>query len=87
MSLLRPVCALSPPAAQRRGLIWVIGAFAICPCHLPVTLALAAAVLSGTASGAFVAGHPYLAGALISVVWLAATWRGFRYLRSAERLR
>ena len=63
MSFLRPVCALSPPAAQRRGLIWVIGAFAICPCHLPVTLGLAAAVLSGTASGAFVAGHPYLAGA------------------------
>ena len=64
---------------------WVIGAFLICPCHLPLTLGLAGTALAGTAVGALVSGHPYAAGALISSAWLAATWHGIRQLQSARR--
>jgi MerE protein len=71
--------------AERRGLAWVIGAFVICPCHLPLTLGLAATLLSGTAVGALIRGHPYIAGAAITAAWVAATWRGVHHLRSAQR--
>jgi cytochrome c biogenesis protein CcdA len=86
MSTHRTVCPV--PAATRhkenRGLAWVLGAFVICPCHLPVTLAIFTTVLSGTALGALIAGHPYVAGVAITVAWIAATWRGIRYLQSAR---
>jgi hypothetical protein len=75
---------LTPRQAENRGLAWVAGAFVICPCHLPITLWALAVVLSGTAAGRLVQTHPYLAGGLITVVWAAATWRGFRYLASAR---
>lgn len=70
---------------QNRGLAWVAGAFLFCPCHLPLTLAAAGAVLSGTAAGVALRAHPYLAGAIITTVWAAGTWRGFYLLRAAER--
>jgi hypothetical protein len=62
----------------------VIGAFAICPCHLPLTLALAAAVLGGTSAGIAVRAHPIAAGALITLTWAAATWHGFRLMDRAR---
>jgi len=70
---------------QNKGLAWVAGAFVICPCHLPLTLALAAGVLSGTAAGVALRAHPYLAGAIVTAVWGAATWRGFYLLGLAEK--
>jgi hypothetical protein len=72
--------------AESRGLTWVLGAFVICPCHLPLTLWAVAAVLSGTAAGALLHEHVYFVGAAISGVWLAATWRGVRYFRAAARV-
>src|SRR5215470_10450727 len=42
-------CPLSPPT-NNRGLIWVMGSFLFCPCHLPLTLGLAATLLAGTAA-------------------------------------
>jgi len=74
-------------SAQNRGLAWVVGAFVICPCHLPLTLSLGAALFGGTAAGVVLRGHPYVAGAVISAVWLTATWHGFRLMASAERAR
>jgi Fe2+ transport system protein B len=71
--------------AERKGLAWVIGSFAFCPCHLPITLALVASLLSGTAIGAVVNGHLWIAGILITIVWALGTWRGFRYLSAAEQ--
>jgi cytochrome c biogenesis protein CcdA len=78
-------CTVEVRAGQGeiRGLAWVIGAFLICPCHLPLTLALLATLLSGTAAAALLHNHPYLAGAVITLVWMAATWRGIRHIREA----
>jgi cytochrome c biogenesis protein CcdA len=76
---------ITPEQAERRGLLWVIGAFLICPCHLPITLSLLGMLLGGTVIGAALAQYTWLAGTLITIVWLAATWRGLRHLRDARR--
>ena len=76
---------MTPAEAENRGLFWVLGAFVICPCHLPLTLWAIAALLSGTAAGALFHAHIYLAGGAISAVWLAASWRGVLYFRAASR--
>ena len=75
---------LTPEQVENRGLAWVIGAFLICPCHLPITLWLATSVLAGTAAGAVLREHPFTAGTVITVAWVAATWHGVRLLRSAR---
>ena len=81
--LKRDSCALTPQHTENRGLAWVIGAFLICPCHLPLTMTLAATVLAGTTAGVLLRSHPFLAGTLITLVWLAATWHGIRLMRRA----
>ena len=76
---------MTPKQAENRGLLWVVASFAFCPCHLPLTLAWMAALLSGTAAGMLLRNHPFIAGTLITAVWAAGTWRGFAYFRAAER--
>jgi len=80
----KAACPITPEQAGRRGTAWVIGSFVLCPCHLPITLAVLAAVLSGTALGAVVSGHLYLAGAIISLLWLAGTLHGFNLMRRSR---
>jgi cytochrome c biogenesis protein CcdA len=75
---------MTPEQAENRGLAWVLGAFVFCPCHLPLTLWAIAAVLSGTTAGALLHEHVYVAGAAVTAVWIAATWRGIRYFRAAR---
>ncbi len=69
---------------ERRGLWTVIGAFAICPCHLPITLGLLGVALGGSAVGVFVRSNVVLAGALVTIVWATLTWRGFWLLRNGR---
>ncbi|MFF9815196.1 hypothetical protein [Streptomyces sp. NPDC014006] len=69
---------------ERRGLATVIGAFAICPCHLPLMLALLGAALGGTAAGVFLREHIWLAGSVITLVWVALTWRGLWLVRKGR---
>jgi hypothetical protein len=64
---------------------WVLGAFLICPCHLPITLGLASLAFSGTVVGLMLRNHPYLGGAIITGAWLAATARGFYYFMLTGR--
>jgi mercuric ion transport protein len=75
---------LTATQAENRGLLWVIGSFVLCPCHLPVTLWLVALLLSGTAAGALLRGHPVIAGLIVTLLWLAGTWRGVRYFLLAR---
>ncbi|HJZ74753.1 MAG TPA: hypothetical protein VKE51_23615 [Vicinamibacterales bacterium] len=77
---------MTPGQAENRGLAWVLGAFVFCPCHLPLTLSAIAALLSGTAAGALLREHVYVAGTAVTAIWAAATWRGIRYLRAATRV-
>jgi mercuric ion transport protein len=74
-----------PALIERRGRRWLIVSFVACPCHLPLTLGLAAGVLGGTALGAALRDHTLVAGTIIATAWLAGTARGFVLVRRAER--
>ena len=80
-------CELASTAArlETRGLFWLVGSFLVCPCHLPLTLGLVGLLLAGTTAGALLHDHPFAAGALVTTVWVAGTWRGFHLLRAACR--
>jgi hypothetical protein len=86
MNLKSPACPakLTATQAENRGLAWVIGSFVLCPCHLPITLWWMALLLSGTAAGALLRSHPVIAGVVVTLVWLAGTWRGVRYFLIAR---
>ena len=78
-------CEIPTPAQlERRGMLWVIGAFVFCPCHLPITLSVLALLLGGTDAGALLRAHPYVAAAVVTALWAAGTWRGFSLIRSAR---
>jgi len=64
---------------------WMIGAFVFCPCHLPITLGVLGLLFGGTAAGALLRAHPYVAGAVVTLLWGAGTWRGFQLVRSAQK--
>lgn len=72
--------------AETRGLLWLVGGFLLCPCHLPLTLGLLAMLLAGTAAGALLREHVVAAGVAISTVWVLATWRGLRLMGSARAM-
>ncbi len=69
------------PAPNGRGLAWVIGSFALCPCHLPLTLGLLGTVAGGTAFGALLNDHVVLSAIVIIVVWALGLSRGLWLLR------
>ena len=69
---------------QRHGIAWVMGSFLFCPCHLPLTLGLLAAIFGGTALGAVLVHYSLIAGVLITAIWAAGTWYGFRKLRATS---
>ncbi|HEX6217496.1 MAG TPA: hypothetical protein VFZ38_21840 [Vicinamibacterales bacterium] len=71
---------------ENRGMAWMIGAFIFCPCHLPITLAALALILGGTAAGALLRAHPYLAGTAVTLLWAAGTWRGYRLIKRAKTI-
>jgi cytochrome c biogenesis protein CcdA len=78
-------CEIDPRRLEKRGMAWVMGAFVFCPCHLPITLSVLALLLGGTAAGTALRSHPYVAGAAITSLWAAGTWRGFLLVRAAQR--
>jgi hypothetical protein len=59
--------------------------FLFCPCHLPLPLAILATVLGGTAAGALLRDHVWLAGGVVTAAWVAGTARGFLLIRRAQR--
>ena len=73
----------TPKQLENRGMWWMIGAFVFCPCHLPITLSIMALMLGGTAAGALLRAHPYAAGVVVTLLWIAGTWRGLTLVRRA----
>ena len=71
------------PALERRGRAWLLWSFLLCPCHLPLTLAVLASVLTGTSLGVALRDHTWVAGVLISVAWIGGTGYGLRLIRQS----
>jgi hypothetical protein len=69
---------------RRRGQGWLIAGFAVCPCHLPFTLAAVGTVVGGTAVGDAVTGNPVVVGIVLGSVTVVSYVRGLRLLRAAE---
>ncbi len=63
----------------------IFGSFALCPCHLPLTLWILVAVFGGIAVGAVLRDHVVVVDLVRSAAWIAGTWRGFRLVRLAQR--
>lgn len=63
----------------------MLWSFLLCPCHLPFTLGVLAAVFGSTALGAALSDHVWIAGTVVTVAWLAGTAYGLRLVRRAER--
>jgi hypothetical protein len=68
-------------SAGHRSLVWLVGGFLFCPCHLPLTLGVLGVVSAGTAVGGVLREHVVLSALIITSVWLLATWRGLWLLR------
>jgi mercuric ion transport protein len=75
-----------PRQLENRGVMWMAGAFVLCPCHLPITLSVLALMLGGTAAGALLSAHPYAAATIVTLLWAAGTWRGFALVRRAKAI-
>ena len=75
----------NPAQLENRGMLWMIGAFVFCPCHLPLTLGAMALLLGGTTAGVLLRAHPYIAAAVVTALWAAGTLRGVALIRSARR--
>lgn len=74
-----------PSIPERRGRRWIFGSFVLCPCHLPVTLAIVVSLAGGTALGGLLRDHMLLAGLVITAGWVIGTANGFRLVRHAQR--
>ena len=74
----------TPQQLENRGMMWMIGAFVFCPCHLPITLSVLALLLGGTVAGAALRAHPYIAGIIVTLMWVAGTWRGLALVKRAK---
>ena len=71
---------------EKRGRWWLVGAYFLCPCHLPIALALAGVIFGGSALGATISGNKVGTGVVLTVFYGLVLWRGFWHIRTAKRL-
>jgi cytochrome c biogenesis protein CcdA len=70
--------------SENRGRFWLVLSYVLCPCHLPVTMALVVAVAGGTAVGAAMTASMWRLGVVMAALYGLALWRGFHHLRRAK---
>lgn len=63
------------PCTGARALGGVIAALLRCPRRLSIAVWPAATVVYGGVAGLLLHEHPYVAGAVMALVWMAAAWR------------
>jgi hypothetical protein len=73
----------SSPALERRGRRWLIWSFVFCPCHLPISMAVLAAVFGGSAAGAMISRNTIGVGLALGAIYAIGVAIGFRHLRAA----
>jgi len=70
--------------SENRGRLWLILSYVLCPCHLPITMALVVAAVGGSAVGAALTATMWRLGVVMTVLYGLALWRGFHHLRRAK---
>ena len=74
---------VDPAALERRGRRWLIWSFVFCPCHLPISMAVLAAIFGGSALGAPIDRITLGVGILFGGTYTVGVAIGFRHLRAA----
>ena len=72
-----------PDERERQGRRWLIWSFIFCPCHLPVSMAVFAAIFGGTAFGALISRNTLGVGLALGAVYAVGVGIGFRHIRAA----
>ena len=70
---------------ERRGRAWLLWSFIVCPCHLPLTIALLGSVFGGTAFGTVVTSNTLGVGLFFGALYAGGLAFGFRHLRAAAK--
>ena len=71
---------------EKRGRKWLFVSYFLCPCHVPITLALLGALFGGTAIGASLSGNALRIGIVLTTLYAIVLWRGFRQIRRAKQI-
>ena len=74
---------VDPVALERRGRRWLIWSFIFCPCHLPISMAVLAAIFGGSAFGALIGRNTLGVGIVLGTIYAIGVGIGFRHLRAA----
>jgi len=75
--------APDPDVRERQGRRWLIWSFIFCPCHLPISLAVLAAIFGGTAFGTVISRNTLGVGLAFGAVYAVGVGIGFRHIRAA----
>jgi len=70
---------------EKRGRRWLVVSFLLCPCHVPMALALVGALIGGSTFGVAITGNAVPVGVVMSALYALMLWRGFRLIRRAKR--
>ncbi len=84
--LVRPIESedvVDPVALERRGRRWLVWSFIFCPCHLPVSMGVLAAIFGGSAFGALIDRNTLGVGLVLGAIYAVGVGIGFRHLRAA----
>ncbi|MGI9610218.1 MAG: hypothetical protein ACR2NL_07970 [Acidimicrobiia bacterium] len=68
---------------ERQGRRWLLWSFIFCPCHLPITMAVLAAIFGGSAFGALISRNTLGVGLFFGLLYAAGVAVGFWHLRAA----
>jgi hypothetical protein len=68
---------------ERRGRRWLIWSFIFCPCHLPISMAVLAAIFGGSAFGTLIGRNTLGVGLILGAIYAVGVGIGFRHLRAA----
>lgn len=71
---------------EKRGRRWLVVSYFLCPCHVPLALALAGALFGGSAFGAAITGNALRVGVVLTAAYAVVLWLGFRRIRMAKRI-
>lgn len=71
---------------EKRGRRWLVVSYFLCPCHVPITLAVIGAIAGGTAFGAALTGNALRVGIVLTASYSVVLWHGFRQIRRAKRI-
>jgi hypothetical protein len=75
--------AADPDIRERQGRRWLIWSFIFCPCHLPISMAVFAAIFGGTAFGTLISRNTLGVGLALGAIYAAGVGIGFRHIRAA----